>query len=403
MSGWSDEGAGDRRGRAGTAPERPQKPLPPGWSVRPRGTRPPAPPNLDVRDVPPQEQRQRPPRDPGGGRPPKARRPRRWGRRIGVILLVLVVLLVGLGVWVDSRLNRVDALADYQGRPAATPGADWLIVGSDSRQGLDEARRRELGTGQAAGRRADTMMLLHIPRGTGKPVLVSLPRDSYVPIPGRGRSKLNAAYAFGGPQLLSRTVEQVTGIRLDRYMEVGFDGFASVVDAVGGVQICPDRAMRDPMAGLNVKAGCQVVGSRQALAYVRTRAGGRGDLDRVERQQEFLGSLIGKSTSPGVLLNPFRSVPLLLRGTDAVAVDQAAHFWNLIRFPFAMRAIANGGGVATTVPVAGTATISGAGSVVQWDRERALALFQALQRDQPVDQLVDKAQRQPAGRRLESS
>ena len=303
-----------------------------------------------------------------------------------MVLLVLVVLLVGLGVWVDSRLNRVDALADYEGRPAATPGADWLIVGSDSRQGLDEARRRELGTGQAAGRRADTMMLLHIPRGTGKPVLVSLPRDSYVPIPGRGRNKLNAAYAFGGPQLLSRTVEQVTGIRLDRYMEVGFDGFASVVDAVGGVQICPDRAMRDPMAGLNVKAGCQVVGSKQALAYVRTRAGGRGDLDRVERQQEFLGSLIGKSTSPGVLLNPFRSVPLLLRGTEAVAVDQAAHVWNLIRFPFAMRAIANGGGIATTVPVAGTATISGAGSVVQWDRERALALFEALQRDQPVDQ-----------------
>jgi LCP family protein required for cell wall assembly len=306
-----------------------------------------------------------------------------------VVLLVLLVALVGLGLWVDSRLNRVDALTDYEGRPAATPGADWLIVGSDSRQGLDEDRRRELGTGQAAGRRADTMMLLHIPRGGGKPVLISLPRDSYVPIPGRGRNKLNAAYAFGGPQLLSRTVEQVTGIRLDRYMEVGFDGFASVVDAVGGVQICPERAMRDPMAGLNVKAGCQVVGSRQALAYVRTRAGGRGDLDRVERQQEFLGALIDKATSPAVLLNPFRGVPLMLRGTEAVAVDQNAHVWNLIRFPFAMRAIAAGEGIATTVPVAGTATVAGAGSVVQWDRERALALFEALQNDQPVDGLVE--------------
>lgn len=392
MSGWSEEGAGDRRGRAGTAGERPQKPLPPGWSVRPRGMRQGSPRDLDVRDVRPREQRQRPPRGPGGGggRAPRARRPRRWGRRIGVTLLVLVVLLVGLGVWVDSRLNRVDALADYEGRPAATPGADWLIVGSDSRQGLDEARRRELGTGQAAGRRADTMMLLHIPRGTGKPVLVSLPRDSYVPIPGRGRNKLNAAYAFGGPQLLARTVEQVTGIRLDRYMEVGFDGFASVVDAVGGVQICPDKAMRDPMAGLNVKAGCQVVASKQALAYVRTRAGGRGDLDRVERQQEFLGSLIKKSTSPATVLNPFRSVPLLLRGTEAVAVDQAAHVWNLIRFPFAMRDISSGGGVSTTVPVAGTATIGGAGSVVQWDRQRAIALFEALQNDQPVDNLVDQ-------------
>jgi LCP family protein required for cell wall assembly len=394
MSGWSDEGAGDRRARAdahrggavrgrtasareasagaGTAGERPQKPLPPGWSVRPG------------------EQRQRAAR-PDPGRSVRPRRRGRWGRRIGVVLLVLVVLLVGMGVWVDSRLNRVDALGDYQGRPAATPGADWLIVGSDSRQGLDENRRRELGTGQAAGRRADTMMLLHTPRGTGKPVLISLPRDSYVPIPGHGRNKLNAAYAFGGPPLLARTVEEVTGIRLDRYMEVGFDGFASVVDAVGGVQICPDKAMRDPMAGLNVKAGCQVVGSRQALAYVRTRAGGRGDLDRVERQQEFLGSLIDRATSPWVLLNPFRSVPLARTGTDSVAVDQAAHVWNLVRFPFAMRSIAGGGGIATTVPVAGGASVSGAGSVVLWDRERALALFGALKRDQSVEGLVEGA------------
>jgi LCP family protein required for cell wall assembly len=385
MSGWSDEGAGDPRGRAGTAGERPQKPLPPGWNVRPRGRSQRPARDLDVRDVRPRQPRQRPARDPGRARPAGARRPRRWGRRIGVVLLVLLVALVGLAVWVDSRLNRVEALPDDQGRPAATPGADWLIVGSDSRAGLDESRRRELGTGQAAGRRADTMMLLHIPRGGGKPVLISLPRDSYVPIPGRGRNKLNAAYAFGGPPLLARTVEEVTGIRLDRYMEVGFDGFASVVDAVGGVQICPKQAMRDPMAGLNVKAGCQEASSRTALAYVRARHSGRGDLDRVERQQEFLGSLIDKATSPAVLLNPFRSVPLLTTGTDAVAVDQNAHVWNLVRFPFAMRSIGNGGGVATTVPVAGTATVPGAGSVVQWDRERALAMFEALKRDQPID------------------
>jgi len=399
MSGWSDEGAVDRPRRAGTAGERPQKPLPPGWSVRPRGQRQRPARDVEVREARPRDPaRGAPPRapggtprDPGGARPRGARKPRRWGRRLGVVLLVLVVLLVGMGVWVDSRLNRVDALPDYQGRPPATPGADWLVVGSDSRQGLDESRRRELGTGQAAGRRADTMMLLHIPRGTGKPVLISLPRDSYVPIPGHGRNKINAAYAFGGPTLLARTVEGVTGIRLDRYMEVGFDGFASVVDAVGGVQICPKTAMRDPMAGLNVKAGCQQANSRTALAYVRARHSGRGDLDRVQRQQEFLGSLIDKSTSPAVLLNPFKSVPLLTTGTDAVAVDRAAHFWNLVRFPFAMRSIGNGGGIATTVPIAGSASVPGAGSVLQWDREKALALFEALKHDQPVDNLVEQA------------
>jgi LCP family protein required for cell wall assembly len=316
----------------------------------------------------------------------RPRRPR-WGRRIGGALLVVIALLLGLAVWVDLRLQRVNALTDYADRPAATPGADWLIVGSDSREGLSAEQRRRLGTGQAAGRRTDTMMLLHIPR-SGPPTLVSLPRDSYVPIPGRGRNKLNAAYAFGGPRLLTQTVEQVTGIRIDHYMEIGFDGFASVVDAVGGVRICVDEPINDPNAALKLKAGCQELNSKQALGYVRTRASARGDLDRVERQREFLGALIAKATSPGVILNPFRNLRLVLNGTNAVAVDDGDHFWSLARVPFAMRSISGGGGIATTVPVAGTQTVSGAGSVVLWDREKARALFNALREDRSVQNLV---------------
>jgi LCP family protein required for cell wall assembly len=316
----------------------------------------------------------------------RPRRPR-WGRRVGVALLVVLALLLGVAVWVDLRLQRVDALTDDADRPAATPGADWLIVGSDSREGLSAEQRRRLGTGQAAGRRADTMMLLHIPR-SGPPTLVSLPRDSYVPIPGRGRNKLNAAYAFGGPRLLAQTVEQVTDIRIDHYMEIGFDGFASVVDAVGGVRICVKEPINDPNAALKLKAGCQELNSKQALGYVRTRASARGDLDRVERQREFLGALIDKATSPGVLLNPFRNLRLVLNGTNAVAVDDGDHIWSLWRVPFAMRSISGGGGIATTVPVAGTQTVSGAGSVVLWDREKALALFDALREDRSVQNLV---------------
>jgi LCP family protein required for cell wall assembly len=319
----------------------------------------------------------------------RPRRPR-WGRRVGIALLVVLVLLLGLAVWVDLRLNRVDALSDYAGRPAATPGADWLVVGSDSRAGLTGEQRRRLGTGDAAGRRADTMMLLHIPRGGGSPTLVSLPRDSYVPIPGRGRNKLNAAYAFGGPKLLAQTVEQVTGIRIDHYMEIGFDGFASVVDAVGGVRICVKEPINDRNAALRLKAGCQELNSKQALGYVRTRASARGDLDRVERQRELLGSLIDKATSPGVLLNPLRNLPLVLNGTDAIAVDDGDHVHSLLRFPFAMRAVSGHGGTATTVPVAGTQTVSGAGSVVLWDRQKALALFEALKQDRSVQNLVSE-------------
>src|SRR6266498_2495635 len=329
---------------------------------------------------------------PVGGPPPMAVRPRRrrrWGRGLLLVLVLLLVAMLVVFVMVDSRLNRVDALTDWAGRPAVTPGADWLIVGSDSREGLSAAERKRLGTGQAAGRRTDTMMLLHIPR-SGAPTLVSLPRDSYVPIPGHGRNKLNAAYAFGGPKLLAQTVEGVSGIRIDHYMEIGFDGFASLVDAAGGVSMCIPKAMNDPKAGLRLNPGCQVLNSRQALGYVRTRAGGRGDLDRVVRQQQFMSALIGRLTAPGVLLNPFHSVPLALNGADSIAVNRSDHIYHLIRFPFAMRAVSNGKGVATTVPVATTQTVPGAGSVVIWDRARALALFNALRQDQPVGNLVQQ-------------
>jgi LCP family protein required for cell wall assembly len=320
---------------------------------------------------------------------PRRPRRRRWGRVVAAVLAVLLVLLLIMLVWMDTRLKRVEALADYDGRPAATPGTDWLIVGSDSREGLTAQQKRQLATGDARGRRTDTMMLLHVPRGVGgSPTLVSLPRDSFVPIPGHGSNKLNAAYAFGGPKLLTRTVEEATGIRIDHYMEVGFDGFASAVDAVGGVRLCVDRPMRDPKAGLDIGAGCQVLNSRQALGYVRTRASARADLDRVERQRQFLGALVAKATSPGVLFNPFRSIPLALHGTDSIAVDQGTHLNHLVRFPFAMRGVSSGDGVATTVPIAGTVTVSGVGSAVRWDRQKALALFDALKQDRSVKNLV---------------
>ncbi len=359
MSGWPDEWARDRR----------RQPVAPGSRTPTETLGPPV-----------------------GGPPPmvvRPRRRRRWGRGVLIAVALLLIAALVLFVMVDSRLNRVDALTDWPGRPAVTPGADWLIVGSDSREGLSAAERKRLGTGQAAGRRTDTMMLLHIPR-SGAPTLVSLPRDSYVPIPGRGRNKLNAAYAFGGPKLLAQTVENVTGIHIDHYMEIGFDGFASLVDAAGGVNMCIPKPMNDPMAGLRLKAGCQVLDSRQALGYVRTRAGGRGDLDRVVRQQQFLSALIGRLTAPSVLFNPFRSVPLAFNGADSIAVNRSDHVYHLIRFPFAMRAVSNGKGVATTVPVATTQTVPGAGSVVIWDRAKALALFDALRQDRPVGNLVQQ-------------
>ncbi|HKE99734.1 MAG TPA: LCP family protein [Actinomycetes bacterium] len=339
---------------------------------------------------------------PGSGRrmPPPGRQPtrppRRWGRRFLAVLLVLLVLLLVAGVVLyvilDSKLQRTDALTDYEARPAGGSGQNWLIVGSDSREGLSAAERKRLGTGEAAGRRTDTVMIMHIARGGGSPTLVSLPRDSYVPIPGHGRNKLNAAFAFGGPKLLARTVEQATGLRMDHYMELGFGGFAGLVDAVDGVTMCIDKPVRDRFSGLDIrKAGCQELGSKQALAYVRARHGfATGDLARVEHQRQFISALIKKSTSPGVLFNPFKAISLANAGTAALTVDEGDHLYNLFRLALAMRALNGDKGVTTTVPVRGTGSVAGAGSVVLWDSAKASALFNALRNDDPVKGIVEK-------------
>lgn len=306
---------------------------------------------------------------------------------LGVILVVLALLIVGLAGYADRSLNRIDALAGYSERPANTPGTNWLIVGSDSRAGLTADQADELSTGDetsAAGQRTDTIMLLHLPVGGDPPTLVSLPRDSSVPIPGEGRHKLNAAYAFGGPTLLVQTVETVTGVHVDRYAEIGLGGFAAIVDDIGGVQLCPQEPIDDPLAGLDIPAGCQELSGPEALGYVRTRHSPRGDLDRVVRQQEFLGALIAKAASPSVLLNPLRIVPLASSAPAAVTVDSGARVWHLARLGWTMRALSGGDVVTTTVPIAGFGQISDGSSAVLWDRERAGRMFDALAQDLPV-------------------
>ncbi|HZB30270.1 MAG TPA: LCP family protein [Streptosporangiaceae bacterium] len=317
----------------------------------------------------------------------RVRRRRRWGRRLLIVALVLVALLVVGYLYLDSRLQRVNALGDYEGRPGDTPGTNWLIVGSDSRAGLSKAQRRKLRTGSAAGRRTDSMMLLHM--GAGGTTLVSLPRDSFVPIPGHGSNKLNAAYAFGGPRLLLRTVEGATGVHIDHYAEIGFAGFVGMVDAVGGVNMCIKQPVRDPQAGLDLKAGCQELDGGEALGYVRSRkAFAEGDLARVQHQRQVLAALVAKATSPGTLFNPFRIWPLALRATEHFAVDERDHLHNLIGFAWGMRGVTKGDAVTTTVPIAGFGSSPAAGSYVRWDSNKAGRLFDAIKEDEPVPRSV---------------
>lgn len=316
---------------------------------------------------------------PGRGGRRRRRLRLRWIVPLVVLLLVAYPAALFGVAW--SHLGKVAAIPSGT-RPAETPGTTYLVVGSDARDNLTRAERAKLGTGSVAGKRTDTIMLLHVPASGGPTVLVSVPRDSYVPIPGHGRNKINAAYAFGGPQLLVRTIEQVAGVRVDGYVETGLLGYADLVNAVGGVDVCVKRAMNDPKAHINLKPGCQTFDGPTALGYARARySDPRGDLGRVDRQRQVLAAIAGKTLSPSVVLVPWRAFPAASAGGGALTVDEQLSPGGLAAFVMAMRSVAGGSGLSLTVPISNPDLSTPVGSAVQWDRTKALALFDNLRRD----------------------
>ncbi len=306
------------------------------------------------------------------------------------VLLLAVLTVSGSAVWAERALHRIPALTDYPGRPAAAGGATWLLVGSDSREGLSEGQQADLSTGGDLGTgRTDTILLVHIPAvfsGVAA-TMVSIPRDSYVPIPGYGSDKINAAFSVGGAPLLAQTVEQATGLRVDHYAELGFGGFAGVVDALGGVTMCPAEPIADPLAGIDLPAGCQHLDGRNALGYVRSRATPRADLDRMANQREFVSALLHRAASPTVWANPWRWYAVPHAIIDALAVNTDDHVWDLTRLGWALR----GDTTTVTVPI-GEFGYNDSGDVVMWDETIAGDLFTALAGDQPVPQSVLDAQ-----------
>ncbi|CAB0739980.1 LytR family transcriptional regulator [Corynebacterium diphtheriae] len=305
--------------------------------------------------------------------PKKRRRLRLGGCIAGLVWTLVIVMVLGIAgtLWLDTRLNRVQAAPPQH--IAKTSGTNWLLVGSDSRAGLSEEDVQRLGTGGDIGSmRTDTIMVLHIP-SSGKATLMSIPRDSYVEIPGYGMDKINASFTYGGAPLLTQTVENATGLRINHYAEIGMGGLANVVDAVGGIEVCPAEPIDDPLAGLNIAAGCQKVDGPTALGYVRTRHTALGDLDRVQRQREFFAALVNKVTSTSTLANPFRIMPTINTVAGSFTVGKKDHAWHLVRVALAMRE-----GVETvTVPYAGFADYD-VGNVVLWDEVASEELFASL-------------------------
>ncbi len=334
--------------------------------------------------------------------PPQPGRPAPdWRRRIKIGSIVLVVAVLGWSVgtyaWASSQMRNEVDLGKVIERPAEGDCTTYLIVGSDSREGMSAEEKKKLHTGSAEGKRTDSMMILAA-CSSGN-TMVSLPRDSWVTIPSfvgsesgkkygaRGGSKLNAAYAMDGPELLVRTVEYNTGLRIDHYAEIGFAGFANIVDALGGVELNIEKGFKDKKSGADFQAGEQTLNGEQALAFVRTRyAFAESDLARTKNQQKFLSALANQAATPGTILNPFKLYPTLGAGLDTLIVDKDMSLYDLGKMFFAMKGISGGDGKSMNIPIAGSAP---QGSL-KWDMPKVKQLVQQIQNDEKVTVTSDR-------------
>ncbi|MFG3043145.1 LCP family protein [Streptomyces sp. NPDC048330] len=335
----------------------------------------------------------------GHGAPPPPYAPGRpapdWRKRakVGSIVLVVGVLAWGIGTyaWASSQMRNEVDLSKVIERPSEGDCTTYLIVGSDSREGMSAEEKKKLHTGSAEGKRTDSMMILAA-CSSGN-TMVSLPRDSWVTIPNfvgsesgkaypaRGGSKLNAAYAMDGPELLVRTVEFNTGLRIDHYAEIGFAGFANIVDALGGVELNIDKGFKDKKSGADFQAGKQTLNGEQALAFVRTRyAFAESDLQRTKNQQKFLSALANQAATPGTILNPFALYPTLGAGLDTLIVDKDMSLYDLGKMFFAMKGINSGDGKSMNMPISGTAP---QGSL-KWDMPKVKQLVEQIRNDEKV-------------------
>jgi len=325
------------------------------------------------------------------------------------IVLVSSVSSFGLGQ-VSSSIARIDVFNSLNDRPEKTSKAEnYLLVGSDTREGLTKQQMRELRVGStatAAGGRSDTMLIIHLSKSRDRAYIISLPRDSLVVIPEHVSSsdkktiipdrkgKLNSAFSYGGAPLLIETIELATSIKIDHYVEVSFAGFAGIVDALGGIEVCTKVDIDDPKSHLVLSAGVHTLNGIEALKYVRTRDfDGRGDIGRMQRQQQFMSAVLNKATSSGTLLNPFKVKNFINASLASVKLDSGLAPDDLLTLAKQMKNLSSGNVRTLTVPLSNANGRYDGLSVVIWDEVLGADLWRRVRDDLP---LVDEVTPTPS-------
>ncbi|WP_405582330.1 LCP family protein [Streptomyces sp. NBC_01190] len=343
-----------------------------------------------------------PAEEPGepAGDPARRTRRRRAGRVLyGALVLLCAGLLLagGSAYWAyehyTGRVARIPNAFPTNVPKAALPppskdGSEtFLLVGLDARSDLPttgkDAKAPEWKPG---AQRSDTMMLVHLPADHSHAYVVSLPRDSWVSIPGHGQAKLNAAFSWGGPPLLIDTVQRLTRVKIDHLAVIDWSGFKKLTDAVGGVDITVDKTVsRLHGPGGVWTAGTHHMDGGEALDYVRERYGlPNGDLDRTHRQQNFLRAVLAKMLSGGTFSNPLKLKRTLDQVTSVVSVDDQLSNGDLRGLVWDLRNVRSSDMAFMNAPVAGFDTIRKQ-SVVLLDTNASGELWEAMRNDTMTD------------------
>jgi LCP family protein required for cell wall assembly len=335
----------------------------------------------------------------GTSTPPEVPERSRRVRRILVRLLLAVLALsfvlggaaVVAAVWLQNKYdNNVERFGDpFAGIPAASRPApapanvqNILLLGSDSRVSAGDPTKWQSGA-----QRTDAIMVAHIPADRSGVQIVSIPRDSYVEIPGHGKNKINAAFSFGGPQLMVQTVEKLTKVRIDHVVIVDFTGFTQITDALGGVTINVAEATKDERSSF--AAGPQRMDGEQALKYVRQRHNlPGGDFDRVKRHQNWIRAVARETLDRGTLTNPLQLNRVLDATTKTIATDDGFSVGEMRSLALSARSMRASNLQFLTAPVEGTGW-AGKASIVVLDESANTDLWKAMAADRMAPWIAD--------------